>query len=110
MRDRLAQKGNLASLAERAIDEMELIRLAEASDDQKLSLRRESQRRRLARAQIGVERIGGIERAIRDPVIHQTRAGRGRRRIGGRGKQKRGTEQWRQKNADHYSYVPKARG
>ena len=69
LRDRLAQEGDLAPLAERTIDEVKLIGLAEARDDEKLALRRKTQRSRLARTQIRVQRFGGIRRAVRNPVV-----------------------------------------
>src|SRR6202044_2981438 len=43
MRDRLAQKGELAKLACRPLHEMQLVDIAETSGDQQLALRREAE-------------------------------------------------------------------
>lgn len=109
LRDRLALEGDLASLAERTIDEVKLIGLAETRDDEQPAFRRKPQWSRLARTQIGVQRFGGIRRSIRNSFVDQIAPRRGWRRMGDAGEQQRDPQERREKDASHYSYVPKPR-
>jgi hypothetical protein len=104
VRDRFLQKGNLATLAGRPLHDMQLIGIAKSSGYQQLTLRREAERSRLARIQIGVELFAHARRRFGDIVEREIAAlARGCDRIRSAAQKRRRQQQ--QINSNHHSYV-----